>query len=205
MTKTKEDERLIHRLEAFSDIVIGFCIAELGLSLRVPGSVAALAHTPMTVVQFGVAFILIASLWGLHNRLFANYFVPNRVSITLNFFMLAALILTVYFFQTLRSLGSVSPLPAAYCLASFGVVYLLLGVMWALGSANRWAELSDTLAQQGVRRAGSLIIIGGSMFAFGATLVMKPQANIFEAMLLIAIISAAYRAVAPHIIRRWLR
>lgn len=145
VTKAEDDGRIVHRLEAFSDIVIGFCIAEVGLGLRLPASVHDFARAPTTVFQFGLSFMLIAALWWLHNRLFANYFVPNRISIILNFMLLGALVLTVYFFQAFRSLPSTSNLPAAYWLASFGVVYLLIGVLWAIGVTGRWSMLTHTL------------------------------------------------------------
>ena len=40
-----KDEHLLHRLEAFSDIVIGFCLAQLTFSLRNPFSQGAISWT----------------------------------------------------------------------------------------------------------------------------------------------------------------
>lgn len=46
------DERTIHRLEAFSDIVIGFCIAEMGANLLFPRSGAELPSIVVRASRF---------------------------------------------------------------------------------------------------------------------------------------------------------
>jgi Endosomal/lysosomal potassium channel TMEM175 len=64
------DERTTHRLEAFSDIVIGFCMAELGLSLVIPKDAAGLASSWANLNVFAVSFVLIALIWWWHHKFF---------------------------------------------------------------------------------------------------------------------------------------
>jgi len=52
------DERTTHRLEAFSDIVMGFCMAELGLNLVIPKNVAELASSWANLNVFALSFAL---------------------------------------------------------------------------------------------------------------------------------------------------
>jgi hypothetical protein len=62
------DERTIHRYEAFSDIVIGFSLAELGSILVLPKSGESLFADPTWLVAFLLAFAVICALWFFSGR-----------------------------------------------------------------------------------------------------------------------------------------
>lgn len=87
------DERTVHRLEAFSDIVIGFCLAELGATLTFDQKTMTL--DPVGVIAFFIAFAIICSLWFFHHRLFQGLFRPRTLPIVLNFLWLAVVVLLV--------------------------------------------------------------------------------------------------------------
>ena len=86
------DERTIHRLEAFSDIVMGFCMAQLGLNLVIPKDVTALASSWAGLNVFALSFVLISLVWWWHHKLFKTYFRVNPVTIVMNFVLLGSLV-----------------------------------------------------------------------------------------------------------------
>jgi len=95
----RRDEYLTHRLQAFSDIVIGFSLAQLALSLVIPPHASDLWSHRAWLVAYLWTFIVIGAIWTGHTRLFRYVFVPTRVNVALNFTLLASLGLSVYFVQ----------------------------------------------------------------------------------------------------------
>lgn len=93
---TESDERTVHRLEAFSDIVIGFSLAQLGASLAFTKS---LTLDAPGVIAFLLAFAIICSLWYFHHRLFDGTFFPRTWPVILNFAWLAVVVLLVFVAQ----------------------------------------------------------------------------------------------------------
>lgn len=92
------DERVVHRLEAFSDIVIGFSLAQLGASLALTKGMTLDATG---VLSFLFAFGIICSLWFFHHRLFEHFFVPKTIPMLLNFAWLAVVVLLVFVAQAI--------------------------------------------------------------------------------------------------------
>jgi uncharacterized membrane protein len=140
------DERTVHRLEAFSDIVIGFCIAEMGLSLIIPKSAVQLPSIAIGAYGFSISFVLIAIVWWIHHRLFKSIFVLNTAMVIVNFAMLGALVLMVYFQQIcvhLIATGDDIAVALQLWFGSYGVVYALLSIMLWAGLRTRWTALSD--------------------------------------------------------------
>lgn len=162
------DERTLHRLEAFSDIVIGFCIAEMGLNLIVPKTAAQLPSIVVGANGFVISFVLIAILWWIHHRLFKSFFVLNNAMVIVNFAMLGALVLMVYFQQICVRLIAVGDNPTVALqlwLASYGVVYALLSIMLWVGLRVRWTTLSAGDLRWGLGRA-TLASLGTLIFVF---------------------------------------
>ena len=92
----ESEERSVHRYEAFSDIVIGFSLAQLGASLVVPRQTIDLVHNPIWLLGFTWAFAMVCALWWFHHRFFASLFVPRPGPVLLNFLWLGVVILCVY-------------------------------------------------------------------------------------------------------------
>ena len=64
-------------LEAFSDIIIGFSLAELTLSLVIPVHALDFFARPLGLIAFLVTFVLVVRFWWLHFVIFEHYFEPN--------------------------------------------------------------------------------------------------------------------------------
>jgi uncharacterized membrane protein len=60
------DEVFVRRLEAFGDIVMGFSLALLGLTLVVPDHAAALVEHQNWLVAYVWTFALVCVLWASH-------------------------------------------------------------------------------------------------------------------------------------------
>jgi uncharacterized membrane protein len=126
----ESDRHFVHRLEAFSDIVIGFSLAQLGVSLTVPANGAALLSNPSWFFGFIFAFAVVCSMWFFHHRLFSTCFVPTFWPVLLNFVWLAILVLLVFVTQVnvrVNDLIVVSMYFGIYALA-----YAILGVQYVI-------------------------------------------------------------------------
>ena len=137
-------ERTIHRLEAFSDIVIAFCLAELGLNLVIPKDEAGLGSLWLGLNAFAFSFVLIAVLWWYHHKLFETYLRLNAATVIMNFILLATLIFAVYFAQVAIhfELGNVdATVPLRLWLACMALIYALLTGMYVISVWERRREL----------------------------------------------------------------
>jgi hypothetical protein len=161
----RHQERLVHRLESFSDLVIGFSLALLGLTLVVPNHVIELVRNPWWLVAYFWTFTLIASIWYTHQRLFSTYFTIRPYTILLNFVLLALLGLIVYFVQVFVHVEGEPDKVWAF-LIYFSVqslAYMVMGGLYAHGVRARWEGLDGELRYQGVRQAVRLLVAGGTV------------------------------------------
>ena len=161
----RHQERLVHRLESFSDLVIGFSLALLGLTLVVPNHVIELVRNPWWLVAYFWTFTLIASIWSTHQRLFSTYFTIRPYTILLNFVLLALLGLIVYFVQVFVHVEGEPDKVWAF-LIYFSVqslAYMVMGGLYAHGVRARWEGLDGELRYQGVRQAVRLLVAGGTV------------------------------------------
>ncbi len=136
-----EAERTVHRLEAFSDIVIGFSLAQLGASLAFTKS---LTLDIPGVIAFLLAFAIICSLWYFHHRLFDGIFVPSALPIILNFAWLAIVVLLVFVAQSIPRHWTERSVDQLY----FGLYALAYGIL----AAQTWLGLRALPGQEGNRR-----------------------------------------------------
>lgn len=195
-------ERTLHRLEAFSDIVIGFCIAEMGINLLVPLH-ASDARTMVTgTLGFAVSFVLISIVWWVHQRIFRTFFILTPITLVLNFTLLGSLVLMVYFQQVaLHFIGTDSnPTNVVRMwMTSYGVVYGLLGAMLWIGLRERWKFLSEADLRWGAHRASILSMGAALFFMFGAGLAGARG----SAILIVASIAVLFvRLLMPRFINR---
>jgi uncharacterized membrane protein len=203
------DEQLIHRLEAFSDIVIGFSLALLAINLIAPASVAGLGKHVYELATFFVCFFLIAFLWWFHNRIFALFFLADVASIFLNFAMLAGVVVLVYAAQIVSNVAKVQPLDVpAYLialslwLAIYGVVLMLLGGMTSIGLRARWSALSDPVRRWGLKQCVHGLL-GGTMMIVIALLIPRfPVAYAGFVSILAVITLIVERYAVPRMLAR---
>ncbi len=180
-TRDETQQRLIHRLEAFSDIIIGFSLAQLALSLAIPKNGAAgLLEHPEPLIAFIITFALVCSMWWAHHKLFVHFFVPVPVMVILNFITLAGVSFAVYSVQLMLHVSPAAPpgrkpvsghssIDFAFYLSSLAVVYGLLAVQFFYGWRVRRKLLPVKVAYDGLR---SVMVLGSVAVASGIIVVL---------------------------------
>ncbi|MGA8574250.1 MAG: TMEM175 family protein [Candidatus Cybelea sp.] len=200
-------QHTVRRLEAFSDIVMGFCLAQLGLNLVLPQSYADAASVWPNVGLFIASFALISLLWWLHHRTFSTYFVLNTPTILMNFAMLCALVLTLYFFESVVHVSATGRNAAVYFnffVFAFAAVYGLLGAMLVVGLRLRYSQLLPADIRWGIGQLSS-IAIAVLFFVFVGTYASLRVHGLSMGYLSIATAVMAFlvrRVILPHWLRR---
>ena len=164
--RDESEERLIHRLESFSDIVIGFSLAQLGLSMVLPARAIELYTKPLALTAFVVTFTIVCRLWWSHHKLFTHFFVPQRFAIALNFATLGVLLFCVYSVQLFVHFKMRDPVAVTTYMCSFGLLFLMLGTQYLYGWKARRHALPLDVAQLGFRD-GMTLVAGGAAFITG--------------------------------------
>lgn len=175
------EERTVHRLEAFSDIVIGFGLAQLGAVLIINPKTMTLG-IPGVIAYFG-AFAIICSLWYFHHLLFENFFVPKTWPIVLNFLWLAIVVLLVFCAAHFNSADAFAN--ANLDLLYFGlysVAYAILAAQTILGMRERRDAAQEQRAK--ARRNVTFMSYWAAVFACCFLLVklMPPTAVLGNAI-----------------------
>lgn len=150
------DARNVRRLEAFSDIVIGFSLAQLGASLAIPSSGKALVQHPLWLLSFLAEFAIICSMWWYHNRLFARFFVPKALPILLNFIWLALVVLLTFFAQATFKLSDSIVFVLYFC--TYAAAYAIVGVQFVLGLRALKGSLDEADRLRGFRGAAFMFL-----------------------------------------------
>jgi uncharacterized membrane protein len=170
-------ELVVRRLEGFSDIVIGFSLAQLGLSLVLPAHAIDFVVRPLGLVAFFITFAVVVRFWWTHFRLFRSYFEPNRVMMTLNFVSLAGLVAQVFALQLyLHFVPLGEGMVAARIYFGFFVAsYGVLAAMFLLGMLYRWRALSLRERKSGIQDFFGILgtVVGcaiGNIMTTGKTL-----------------------------------
>src|SRR6185369_5640086 len=86
----------VSRLEAFSDVVFGFAMSLLVVSLEAPKSYHELLETLRGVVPFAFCFFIFIVIWFEHHALFKRYALHDTPMIALNTVLLFVLLVYVY-------------------------------------------------------------------------------------------------------------
>jgi hypothetical protein len=149
------EHRVVHRLEAFSDVVIGFSLAQTALNLVVPPHAADFVNRPIGIIAFVFTFAVVASFWSTHNAIFRNFFVPYRLMVFVNFVALGAIVLQVFALQLWLHFGQTPTDGVAAARIYFGIfsiTFFNLSLLSGLGTLYRWPDLTAALRRDGVRR-----------------------------------------------------
>ena len=158
------DTRLVHRIESFSDVVIGFSLALLALTLAIPEHTHDLFQNPAWLLIYLWTFAVVAAIWFNHQRLFSVYFAPTRIAIFLNFLLLSLVGLVVFFVQVFGKVHGAADKGVAFYVywIVLGTEFGILGALFALGTRSRWAVLDVKQRQDGVHHAirGALLCAG---------------------------------------------
>ena len=95
-TRFRRRSHEISRIEAFSDVVFGFSLTLLVVSLEVPHTFHELMADMRGFVPFAVCFALLAQVWWLHHNFFRRYGLDDSVTATLNFVLLFVILFYTY-------------------------------------------------------------------------------------------------------------
>jgi uncharacterized membrane protein len=200
-----DELHIVHRLESFSDIVIGFSLALLALSLSIPARIVDLATNPWWLIAYFWSFAVISGLWYNHRRLFARYFVADRFSVGVNFVFLSMVGLVVYFVQVFVHEHSDFDRVWAF-LAYFvaqGIAFLCIGALYAHGLRRQWEMLEPDTRFVGVRQSARGIVGGIAVLAGVGVCALHPATSMNDAWPLAAIALAGL--VGVRIVLRLLR
>lgn len=100
--RDEAEKEVVHRIEAFSDIVIGFSLAQLGLNLTIPAHARDLfthVHGATGLIALVITFALVCLVWWNHHRIFRHLFIPTAFNVFANFAALCGVILLAYSMQ----------------------------------------------------------------------------------------------------------
>ncbi len=165
MEQEERSIRLVRRIEALSDVVMGFSLALLGLTLFIPPRAFFLMLHPAWLASYIVTFALIAFLWTRHQRLLAAYFVPTPLCVAVNFVFLSMLGLMVYFVRVFSRVPGEMDRAIAFIgyASAFGIAVLCVGIMFAIGTRDRWHVLSPEDRLTGFTHGAGGLIVGGAL------------------------------------------
>jgi uncharacterized membrane protein len=113
------------RIDGFSDVVFGFAITLLVVSLEVPRTFEELNHSLREFLPFAICFLILILIWYSHFKFFRRYGLHDLGTVSIN----ATLLFVVLFF--------VYPLKFLFTVLTYGV----LGDNAAFGTSGQMREL----------------------------------------------------------------
>jgi uncharacterized membrane protein len=130
----------VSRLEAFSDVIFGFSISLLVVSLEAPKSYQEMMETLRGFLPFTICYFIFIMIWWEHHRFFKRYALQDATTIVLNILLMFVVLFYVYPLKFMFSLvtgqlhGSIPPdglgmLFTVYG-AGFTAVFWLLSAMY---------------------------------------------------------------------------
>src|SRR2546423_3965653 len=84
------------RIDAFSDVVFGFALTLLVVSLEVPKDFSGLHEVVRGFVPFAICFVTLLTLWHSHYVFFRRYGLHDQFTILLNSALLFVVLFYVY-------------------------------------------------------------------------------------------------------------
>ncbi|MFL6245757.1 MAG: TMEM175 family protein [Thermoanaerobaculia bacterium] len=88
--------REVSRVEAFSDVVFGFALTLIVVSLEVPTSYAELLQTMRGLPAFAICFAILTWVWHTHFTFFRRYALSDDLTIALNTALLFIVLFYIY-------------------------------------------------------------------------------------------------------------
>ncbi|MEO8032920.1 MAG: TMEM175 family protein, partial [Acidobacteriota bacterium] len=86
----------VSRLEAFSDVIFGFAISLLVVSLEAPKSYGELMEMMRGMLPFAVCFFVFIDIWFEHHHFFRRYALQDTPTIAINTVLLFVVLFYVY-------------------------------------------------------------------------------------------------------------
>jgi uncharacterized membrane protein len=86
----------VSRLEAFSDVIFGFAVTLLVVSLEAPKTYGELIEMMHGVLPFAVCFLIFVDFWSEHHKFFRRYALHDKTVMMLNTLLLFVVLFYVY-------------------------------------------------------------------------------------------------------------
>lgn len=86
----------VSRLEAFSDVIFGFSISLLVVSLEAPKSYGEMLEMLRGFLPFAICFFIFIMIWWEHHRFFKRYALQDATTIVLNILLMFVVLFYVY-------------------------------------------------------------------------------------------------------------
>lgn len=163
--------REVSRIEAFSDVVFGFALTLIVVSLEVPKTFAELMATMRGFVAFAICFGILIWVWHEHHTFFRRYALTDEITFWLNALLLFVVLFYTYplkfIFSVLtgqiRASTGGPTLMVIYGLGFAGIFALLLalyGHAWRLRDRLELNELERWDTRTSMILYGSYVALG---------------------------------------------
>jgi uncharacterized membrane protein len=171
----------VTRVEAFSDVVFGFALTLIVVSLEVPTTFAALTDILRGFPAFAICFAMLTWVWYVHHVFFRRYGLTDDITIALN----AVLLFVVLFYtyplkfmfsivtgQIRRGSGDAATLFVIYGLG-FAGIFALFVAMYAWAWRKRDALALNDVERHDTRTAMIMLAGQGSIGVVSALIAMS--------------------------------
>lgn len=173
--------REVSRVEAFSDVVFGFALTLIVVSLEVPKTFEELMETMRGFPAFAICFAILTWVWHVHHTFFRRYALTDEVTIALNMALLFVVLFYTYPLKYMFSLvtGQIrggsggASLMVIYGVGFAGIFTLFLAMYahaWRLRDRLELNELERWDTRTNMIMYASYIVIGALSALAGATL-----------------------------------
>ena len=205
----------VSRLEAFSDVIFGFAISLLVVSLEAPKSFEELTEMMRGIIPFGVCFFIFIDIWFEHHDFFRRYALQDFAIVALNTMLLFVVLFYVYplkyvftsFVESIRGHHSglhLQDLPPLFTIYGAGVtaVFTLLALMYWRAWQKR-----DELQLNEVEQVDTLSSIwdNGAMAFFGVLSIVLANALPLQLAMIAGFIYtfiAIPKSLIPHFMNK---
>jgi uncharacterized membrane protein len=202
----------VSRLEAFSDVIFGFAISLLVVSLEAPRNYAELMEMMRGMLPFALCFFIFIDMWFEHHHFYRRYALSDTPTILINTVLLFVILFYVYpmrYMLTLAArafLGESQDMPLDHARTlftiyglGFAAVFFLLAALYY--HAWRQRDVLDLNAVERIDTKESIIdnLATGSIGVLSAVLAQTPL--IFFAGMIYFFI-AIPKTLVPTIMRR---
>lgn len=202
----------VSRLEAFSDVIFGFAISLLVVSLEAPKSYGELMEMMHGMLPFALCFFVFIDMWFEHHHFFRRYALSDTPTIIINTVLLFVILFYVYpmrYVLTLAArsfLGEAEHMPIAQARTLFTIYGLGFAAVFFLLAAlyyRAW-RLRESLALNAVERIDTVESIADNLAtgAIGVLSALLAQTPLLGLAGMIYFLIAVPKTLVPWIMGR---
>ncbi|HWS72077.1 MAG TPA: TMEM175 family protein [Thermoanaerobaculia bacterium] len=202
----------VSRLEAFSDVIFGFAISLLVVSLEAPKSYEELMEMMHGMLPFALCFFIFIDMWFEHHHFFRRYALTDTPTIAINTVLLFVILFYVYpmrYMLTLAArafLGEAANMPFDHARTLFTIYGLGFAAVFGLLAAlyyRAWL-LREKLELNAVERIDTLesIIDNVATGSIGLLSALLAQTPLIVLAGMIYFVIGVPKTLVPMIMRR---